>query len=98
MFDYAVAIDWIDLILRCRAIFTIEDVCWDQWNWVSKNPYGYQGYPADSSGSKVHRMELLLLIGPPKKHLEPGHGFNSLQISLVSITSSYTAPNCILPK
>jgi hypothetical protein len=49
MFDYAVAIDWMDLTLRCRAIFTIEDVCWDQWNWVSKNPYGYQGYPADSS-------------------------------------------------
>jgi hypothetical protein len=54
MFDYAVAIDWMDLTLGCRAIFTIEDVCWDQWNWVSKNPYGYKGYPADSNGSKVH--------------------------------------------
>lgn len=30
-------------ILGWRAERTIEECCVDQWNWASKNPYGYSG-------------------------------------------------------
>eukprot|EP00246_Nothoceros_aenigmaticus_P011149 TRINITY_DN2925_c0_g2_i1.p1 TRINITY_DN2925_c0_g2~~TRINITY_DN2925_c0_g2_i1.p1 ORF type:complete len:393 (-),score=54.37 TRINITY_DN2925_c0_g2_i1:427-1605(-) len=30
--------------LGWKAQFDIEDMCRDQWNWVSKNPWGYQGF------------------------------------------------------
>lgn len=26
----------------CRAKFNVDDMCRDQWNWASKNPYGYE--------------------------------------------------------
>lgn len=26
-----------------RAKYGIDDMCRDQWNWASKNPYGYEG-------------------------------------------------------
>ncbi|CAN4115557.1 unnamed protein product [Withania somnifera] len=29
--------------LNWRAKYGIEDMCRDQWNWASKNPYGYEG-------------------------------------------------------
>ncbi|KAG9448264.1 hypothetical protein H6P81_014392 [Aristolochia fimbriata] len=33
--------------LKWTAKFGIEEMCRDQWNWASKNPYGYEG--SDSS-------------------------------------------------
>lgn len=29
--------------LNWRAKYGIDDMCRDQWNWASKNPYGYEG-------------------------------------------------------
>ncbi|XP_031125594.1 UDP-glucose 4-epimerase GEPI48-like [Ipomoea triloba] len=29
--------------LNWKAKYTIEEMCRDQWNWASKNPYGYEG-------------------------------------------------------
>ncbi|KAH8968448.1 hypothetical protein BDL97_03G128900 [Sphagnum fallax] len=40
--------------LGWRAKFGIEEMCRDQWNWASKNPYGYQGsQPVNSNGLKA---------------------------------------------
>jgi len=30
-----------NLCSLCRAKYGIDDMCRDQWNWASKNPYGY---------------------------------------------------------
>lgn len=35
--------------LNWRAKYGIDDMCRDQWNWASQNPYGY----ADSTDSTV---------------------------------------------
>ncbi|KAH8960234.1 hypothetical protein BDL97_06G122000 [Sphagnum fallax] len=37
--------------LGWRAKFGIEEMCRDQWNWASKNPYGYCPSSAESNGS-----------------------------------------------
>lgn len=29
-------------ICECRAKYGIDEMCRDQWNWASKNPYGYE--------------------------------------------------------
>ncbi|XP_074369449.1 uncharacterized protein LOC141710828 [Apium graveolens] len=29
-------------VMNLRAKFNIDDMCRDQWNWASKNPYGYE--------------------------------------------------------
>ncbi|XP_020105395.1 UDP-glucose 4-epimerase GEPI48-like [Ananas comosus] len=34
--------------LKWKAKYTIEDMCQDQWNWASKNPYGY-GSPGSTN-------------------------------------------------
>jgi UDP-glucose 4-epimerase len=44
----------MDRLVGCRAKFGIEEMCRDQWNWASKNPYGYQGsQPVNSNGLKA---------------------------------------------
>jgi len=30
-----------NLCSLCRAKYGIDDMCRDQWNWASKNPYGF---------------------------------------------------------
>ncbi|XP_062074581.1 UDP-glucose 4-epimerase GEPI48 isoform X2 [Humulus lupulus] len=35
--------------LNWKARFGIEEMCRDQWNWASKNPYGYDGSPENSN-------------------------------------------------
>jgi hypothetical protein len=30
------------LDVPCRAKYGINEMCRDQWNWASKNPYGYE--------------------------------------------------------
>lgn len=35
----------------CRARYGIEEMCRDQWNWASKNPYGY-GSPDSNNNWK----------------------------------------------
>ncbi|CAM6010985.1 unnamed protein product [Sphagnum balticum] len=37
--------------LGWTAKLGIEEMCRDQWNWASKNPYGYQAAAASSNGS-----------------------------------------------
>ncbi len=69
MFDYAVAIDWMDLTLGCRPIFTIEDVCWDQWNWLVRTHMGIRAILQTPVDQK-YTMELLILMGPLKKHFD----------------------------
>ena len=34
-------------VLGWKAKLNIADICRDQWNWASKNPYGYEDAPAD---------------------------------------------------
>jgi hypothetical protein len=43
---------WCHLKLLCRAQNGIEEMCRDQWNWASKNPFGYQPSHADGKESK----------------------------------------------
>ena len=31
----------MEIVFMCRAKYGIEEMCRDQWNWASKNPYGY---------------------------------------------------------
>lgn len=33
--------------LGWKASRTLEDMCRDQWNWASNNPYGYEGKPPE---------------------------------------------------
>lgn len=35
--------------LNWKAKYTIEEMCQDQWNWASKNPYGYEGSAENST-------------------------------------------------
>lgn len=35
----------------CRAQFTIEDMCRDQWNWAKNNPWGYGKDPQLAEGA-----------------------------------------------
>jgi len=32
---------FLHIWLPCRAKYGIDEMCRDQWNWASKNPYGY---------------------------------------------------------
>ena len=34
--------------LGWKATRTLEDMCRDQWNWASNNPYGYEGKPEEN--------------------------------------------------
>ena len=34
-------------VLGWKAKLSITDICRDQWNWASKNPYGYEDAPAE---------------------------------------------------
>jgi UDP-glucose 4-epimerase len=38
--------------LGWKAQNGIEEMCRDQWNWASKNPFGYQPSHADGKESK----------------------------------------------
>lgn len=33
----------------CRTKYGVDEMCRDQWNWASKNPYGYCGSPDNSN-------------------------------------------------
>ncbi|XP_031093489.1 UDP-glucose 4-epimerase GEPI48-like [Ipomoea triloba] len=35
--------------LNWKAKYGIEEMCRDQWNWASRNPYGYEGSPQKSA-------------------------------------------------
>ncbi|XP_020098586.1 UDP-glucose 4-epimerase 1-like [Ananas comosus] len=35
--------------LKWKTNYGIEEMCRDQWNWASKNPYGYCGLPDNSN-------------------------------------------------
>jgi UDP-glucose 4-epimerase len=41
--------------LGWKAQNGIEEMCRDQWNWASKNPFGYRPSHADGKGSKPVR-------------------------------------------
>ena len=34
--------------VTCRARYGIEEMCRDQWNWASKNPYGYESQDSNN--------------------------------------------------
>nr|GME00506.1 UDP-glucose 4-epimerase GEPI48-like [Ipomoea batatas] len=40
--------------LNWKAKYTIEEMCRDQWNWASKNPYGYEGCAHQNNNSAPH--------------------------------------------
>lgn len=39
--------------LHWKAKHGIDDMCRDQWNWASKNPWGYQLTETDEQGGKI---------------------------------------------
>lgn len=49
---------------NCRAKFGIEEMCRDQWNWASKNPYGYltKEEAKESKIQTVHVLRRLLFV------------------------------------
>lgn len=37
----------------CRARYGIEEMCRDQWNWASKNPYGYGSHDSNNNWKPI---------------------------------------------
>ncbi|KAJ7548274.1 hypothetical protein O6H91_07G005400 [Diphasiastrum complanatum] len=40
--------------LNWKAKYGVEEMCRDQWNWASQNPWGYNAPRADSNGTANH--------------------------------------------
>eukprot|EP00270_Netrium_digitus_P006839 TRINITY_DN1975_c0_g2_i1.p1 TRINITY_DN1975_c0_g2~~TRINITY_DN1975_c0_g2_i1.p1 ORF type:complete len:263 (+),score=47.85 TRINITY_DN1975_c0_g2_i1:49-789(+) len=53
------ATDKAERELSWKAVLTVEDMCRDQWNWASKNPWGYR--QAEDLGEEV--------VDPPRQIL-----------------------------
>jgi UDP-glucose 4-epimerase len=72
------------VLFSTRAKYGIEEMCRDQWNWASKNPYGY-GSP-DSTKQNGHHANVSTdslkqnghyTYGSANPTRQNGHGFGS---------------------